>query len=91
MSVRAIHVLRPTRLLQPRPRAVAFDLMTLALPSFGVWLLGFYSMFHCLLNIVAELLRFADRCVSSRFLTCGMRTGAMTAPHKRISVLVTEE
>ena len=36
--------------------------MTLALPSFGVWLLGFYSMFHCGMNIVAELLRFADRC-----------------------------
>jgi hypothetical protein len=38
-----------------------FDLMKLALPSFVVWLLGFYTMFHCCLNITGELTRFADR------------------------------
>ena len=32
-----------------------------AVPSFIVWLLGFYALFHCWLNILAELLRFADR------------------------------
>ena len=26
-----------------------------------VWLLGFYTLFHCGLNISAELLRFDDR------------------------------
>jgi hypothetical protein len=38
-----------------------FDLMKLALPSFSVWLLGFYTGFHCLCNITAELCRYADR------------------------------
>ena len=36
-------------------------MMKLALPSFLVWLLGFYNMFHCCLNIAGELTRFADR------------------------------
>lgn len=35
--------------------------LKLALPSFCMWLAGFYAFFHCWLNIVAELLRFADR------------------------------
>jgi hypothetical protein len=35
--------------------------MKLALPSFSVWLLGFYTGFHCLCNITAELCRYADR------------------------------
>jgi diacylglycerol O-acyltransferase-1 len=26
-----------------------------------VWLLGFYSLFHLWLNILAELLKFGDR------------------------------
>lgn len=38
-----------------------YDMMKLAVPSFIVWLLGFYALFHCLLNAIAELLRFADR------------------------------
>lgn len=38
-----------------------FDLMKLALPSFTVWLLGFYLGFHCLCNITAELFKYADR------------------------------
>lgn len=35
--------------------------LKLALPSFCMWLAGFFAFFHCWLNIVAELLRFADR------------------------------
>ena len=27
----------------------------------GVWILMFYSFFHCFLNIIAELLYFGDR------------------------------
>lgn len=41
--------------------AFVFDMMKLAIPSLLVWLLGFYALFHCWLNILAELLRFADR------------------------------
>ena len=37
------------------------DLMKLAVPSFTMWLAGFYMLFHCLLNVSAELLRFSDR------------------------------
>lgn len=37
------------------------DLMKLAMPSFLTWLVGFYALFHCGLNIAAELLRFGDR------------------------------
>lgn len=32
-----------------------------ALPSFGMWLLMFWGFFHCVLNVVAEVTRFADR------------------------------
>lgn len=33
----------------------------LALPNHLFWLLGFYWMFHSMMNLTAELLRFADR------------------------------
>ncbi|KYR01982.1 membrane bound O-acyl transferase family protein [Tieghemostelium lacteum] len=36
-------------------------LIQLSLPSMSLWMLGFYGVFHCLLNIFAELTRFADR------------------------------
>jgi hypothetical protein len=39
----------------------AVDVLRLALPSIIVWLLGFYSIFHCLMNALAEMARFADR------------------------------
>ncbi|CDF41223.1 unnamed protein product [Chondrus crispus] len=35
--------------------------MKLALPSFIMWLLFFWGFFHCGLNVIAELTRFADR------------------------------
>ncbi len=38
-----------------------FAMLKLALPSFSVWLLGFYGFFHCWLNICAELCMLADR------------------------------
>eukprot|EP01133_Synstelium_polycarpum_P007048 gene7048-8196_t len=33
----------------------------LSLPAMSLWMLGFYGVFHCLLNIFAELTRYADR------------------------------
>lgn len=38
-----------------------FLLLKLALPSFFMWLLMFWGFFHCMLNAIAELTRFADR------------------------------
>lgn len=35
--------------------------MKLALPCFIIWLLLFWGIFHCALNVIAELTRFADR------------------------------
>lgn len=35
--------------------------LKLALPSFASWLLMFWGFFHCTLNVIAELTRFADR------------------------------
>jgi len=35
--------------------------LKLALPGFLTWLLMFWGFFHCALNILAELTRFADR------------------------------
>jgi hypothetical protein len=49
--------------LAAQASALVFDVMRLAIPSLTVWLLMFYSFFHCAMNITAELLRFADRCV----------------------------
>jgi len=40
---------------------ILYDLLRIALPSFTIWLIGFYGIFHCLLNSAAEVLRFADR------------------------------
>eukprot|EP01132_Coremiostelium_polycephalum_P006757 gene6757-8380_t len=36
-------------------------LVELSLPSMSLWMLGFYGVFHCLLNIFAEFTMFADR------------------------------
>jgi len=36
-------------------------LLNLAIPNHILWLLGFYALFHSALNLMAELLRFADR------------------------------
>lgn len=36
-------------------------LLKLAIPNHVIWLIWFYMFFHSLLNIVAELTRFADR------------------------------
>lgn len=41
--------------------AYGFDMMKLAIPSLVVWLTGFYAIFHCWCNVLAELLRFPDR------------------------------
>jgi len=42
--------------------SVLYDLLKLVVPSFLLWLAGFYAIFHCYLNALAELLHFADRC-----------------------------
>ncbi|GAM22706.1 hypothetical protein SAMD00019534_058810 [Acytostelium subglobosum LB1] len=36
-------------------------LVQLSLPSMSMWMLGFYGVFHCLLNVFAELTKYADR------------------------------
>ena len=36
-------------------------LLKLSLPNLYLWLLMFYSFFHCWLNILSELMRFGDR------------------------------
>ncbi|CAD6193928.1 unnamed protein product [Caenorhabditis auriculariae] len=36
-------------------------LLKLAVPNHVIWLIFFYSTFHSLLNLIAEVLRFADR------------------------------
>ena len=36
-------------------------LLKLAIPNHIIWIIWFYSFFHSLLNIIAELTRFADR------------------------------
>uniref|UniRef100_A0A7S3CW48 O-acyltransferase n=1 Tax=Palpitomonas bilix TaxID=652834 RepID=A0A7S3CW48_9EUKA len=41
--------------------SVLFDMMKLGLPSFIMWIAGFVCLFHCFLNITAEVLKFADR------------------------------
>lgn len=41
--------------------AVAWSILRIALPQFFIWLAAFYSLFHCWLSALAELLRFADR------------------------------
>merc|ERR1712070_926472 len=38
-----------------------YAILKLVLPSFSLWLLAFYAMFHCFLNIQAELCGLADR------------------------------
>lgn len=48
---------------QPIGRLLAFlfDLLKLTVPSMLLWLLGFYALFHCVLNILANALRYGDR------------------------------
>ncbi|VDK53894.1 unnamed protein product, partial [Cylicostephanus goldi] len=36
-------------------------LLKLAIPNMIIWLIGFYTLFHSLLNFIAEVLMFADR------------------------------
>uniref|UniRef100_A0A1I7WCT0 diacylglycerol O-acyltransferase n=1 Tax=Heterorhabditis bacteriophora TaxID=37862 RepID=A0A1I7WCT0_HETBA len=36
-------------------------LLKLAIPNILIWLIGFYALFHAALNLLAEILRFADR------------------------------
>ncbi|KAK6009204.1 hypothetical protein OSTOST_25897, partial [Ostertagia ostertagi] len=36
-------------------------LLKLAIPNIVIWLIGFYTIFHAMLNLIAEVLRFADR------------------------------
>lgn len=36
-------------------------LLDLSIPNLYIWLLGFFSLFHCQLNILSEILKFGDR------------------------------
>lgn len=40
---------------------VIHHLMRLSIPNAIMWIAGFYNLFHVLLNILAEVLRFGDR------------------------------
>lgn len=40
---------------------IAERVIKLSVSSVHIWILMFFSMFHCLLNILAELTRFSDR------------------------------
>ena len=56
----------PVQRLLARPESPSaldyvFTWTDLMLPSILVWILGFYSFFHCFLNAFAEIARFADR------------------------------
>jgi len=57
------NTLRPLEMREPLWDAifVAEGLLKIAVPNFIVWILGFYSIFHLYLNILAELMRFGDR------------------------------
>ncbi|KAL5106293.1 Diacylglycerol O-acyltransferase 1 [Taenia crassiceps] len=37
-------------------------LLNIAIPNHLIWLLCFYAIFHSYLNVLAELMKFADRC-----------------------------
>ncbi|EUB63202.1 Diacylglycerol O-acyltransferase [Echinococcus granulosus] len=37
-------------------------LLNIAIPNHLIWLLCFYALFHSYLNVLAELMKFADRC-----------------------------
>lgn len=37
-------------------------LLKLSVPNVYIWLLFFYAVFHCWLNVLAEVTRFGDRC-----------------------------
>lgn len=47
-------------LAKPTPYGPVMDMAKLAMPSMIVWITGFYAMFHCALNINAEILHYAD-------------------------------
>ena len=49
------------RLCSAKTNPLWWDIMKQALPSLVVWLLGFYTLFHCWLNVLGEVLRFDDR------------------------------
>ena len=40
---------------------IKFRWLRLSIPNTIMWITGFYSFFHIFLNIIAELLKFADR------------------------------
>ncbi|VDD76140.1 unnamed protein product [Mesocestoides corti] len=37
-------------------------LLNIAIPNHIIWLIGFYALFHSFLNVLAEIMMFADRC-----------------------------
>ena len=40
----------------------AINMIFPQVPSHVLWLMAFYWLFHSVLNVIAELLRFGDRC-----------------------------
>jgi len=46
---------------EPSANSLLILVLRLATPSIVMWVLGFYAIFHCLLNGISEILCFADR------------------------------
>lgn len=40
---------------------IAYLVLKVSIPWFIIWLLGSYAIFHCYLNIIAEITKFGDR------------------------------
>ncbi|KAL0483376.1 hypothetical protein AKO1_014702, partial [Acrasis kona] len=53
------------KLMIPTMESLSYNVLEhvfyLAVPTMLLWMLAFYGIFHCLLNAVAEVSRFADR------------------------------
>lgn len=45
--------------------------LKLSVPAAYLWLIGFYSIFHCYLNMWAEITKFSDRRFYSDFWNAG--------------------
>jgi len=61
MHVILVQFMLPILKEDPATTTVLIETLRLATPSIILWLLGFYAIFHCYLNGLSELLRFADR------------------------------
>jgi len=45
-------------------------MIAISIPVTGLWILGFYNLFHLWLNILSEVLRFGDRTFYKDWWNC---------------------